>query len=80
MEFPEISLLEEKPKGVYECQMCGESTRKTKFLWVSWFKDNELTICRECAYREKFGTRKNKQAKKERILEKKEISQNRRSH
>ena len=43
---------------------------------MGWFGDSELAICRECAYREKFGTRKNKQAKKERILEKKEISQN----
>ena len=71
MAVQRISLLEEKPKEMYECQMCKIASRKNKFLWVSWFGDNELTICRECAYRERFGTKTIKQAKKERILEKK---------
>ena len=71
MAVPKISLLEEKPMQVYECQMCKERTRKNKFLWKSWFGHSELVICRECAYREQFGTKKMKKAKKERILEKK---------
>ena len=71
MAVQRISLLEEKPIKVYECQMCKERTRKNKFLWKSWFTGDELTICRECAYREKYGTRKSKRAKKERILEEK---------
>ena len=71
MAVQRISLLEEKPKEMYECQMCKITSKKNKFLWVSWFGDNELTICRECAYRERFGTKTIKQAKKERILEKK---------
>jgi len=71
MAVPKISLLEKDLKIVYECQMCKERTRRNKFLWKSWFTDNELTICRECAYREKYGTRKMKKAKKERILEEK---------
>ena len=75
MAVPKISLLEEKPMMVYECQMCREVTRKNKFLWKSWFTNNELVICRECAYKEKFGTKKLKQAKRERILEKKKINQ-----
>ena len=71
MSVQRISLLEEKPMQVYECQMCKERTRKNKFLWKSWFGDSELVICRECAYKEQFGTRNMKKAKKERILEKK---------
>ena len=75
MAVPKISLLEENPKMVYECHMCKEVTRKSKFLWKSWFTGDELVICRECAYKEKYGTRKMKKAKTERILEKKEINQ-----
>jgi hypothetical protein len=77
MAVPKISLLEEKPMMVYECQMCREVTRKNKFLWKSWFTNNELVICRECAYKEKFGTKKMKQAKRKRILEEKGINQKR---
>ena len=69
MGAPKISLLEEKPMMAYECQMCRETTRKNKFLWESWFTGDKITICRECAYREKFGTKTVKKAKKERILE-----------
>ena len=75
MAVPKISLLEEKPKMVYECQMCKEVTRKSKFLWKSWFTGDELVICRECAYKETYGTKNMKKAKTERILEKKEINQ-----
>ena len=71
MAVQRISLLEEEPREIYECQMCKERTRKNKFLWKSWFRDSELIICRECAYKEQFGTKKMIKAKKERILEKK---------
>jgi len=71
MAVPKISLLEEKPMMIYECQMCKEWTRKNKFLWKSWFTNDELVICRECAYREKFGTKNMVKSKKERILEEK---------
>ena len=77
MPVQRISLLEESPKEVYECQMCGGRTRRNKFLWIGWFTNDELVICRECAYREEFGTKTMKQAKKERILEKKQINQKR---
>ena len=59
----------------YRCQMCSENTRKNKFSWKSWFTDNEIIICRDCAYKEKFGTKKLKKAKKERILEKEKANQ-----
>ena len=77
MAVPKISLLEEKPKIAYKCQMCKAVTRKVKFLWKSWFTDSELEICREYAYKEQFGTKKMLKAKRERILEKKEINQKR---
>jgi|TARA_Y100000296_G_scaffold84046_1_gene116386 hypothetical protein len=77
MAVPIISLLEEKPRKEYECHMCGTVTRKNSFLWRSWFGDDELVICRECAYREKYGTVNMKKAKKERLLEEKNINQKR---
>ena len=70
-----VSLLEEKPLLSYVCDMCKERTRKNRFSWKSWFEDNELVICRECAYKEKYGTKNMKKAKKERILEQKETNQ-----
>jgi|TARA_R100000501_G_C2560683_1_gene71467 ribosome-binding protein aMBF1 (putative translation factor) len=75
MAIPKISLLEEKPPISYVCHMCGERTRKGKFSWKSWFTGDEIAICRECAYKERFGTKNMKKAKKERILEQKEINQ-----
>tara|TARA_R100001530_G_scaffold46390_2_gene34880 strand:+ start:259 stop:486 length:228 start_codon:yes stop_codon:yes gene_type:complete len=75
MARPEISLLEKTPKVGYECQMCKQITRKNKFLWESWFTGDKIVICRECAYKERYGTKNMKQAKTERILEKKEINQ-----
>ena len=75
MAVPKISLLEEKPLMFYGCQLCGEKTRKNKFSWKSWFTGDEIVICRECAYKERFGTKNMKKAKKERILEQKEINQ-----
>ena len=74
MAVPKISLLEEKPMMAYKCQMCGATTRRNKFLWRSWFRDAELVICRECAYKERFGTKNMNKAKKNRILEQKEIN------
>ena len=75
MAIPKISLLEESPLMFYLCGMCREQTKKNKFSWKSWFTGKELVICRECAYREKYGTKNMKKAKKERILEQKEINQ-----
>ena len=77
MATPKISLLEEKPMMMYECQMCGIRTKKNKFLWKSWFTGDEIVICRECAYRERYGTKNIKKAKRERILEEKSINQKR---
>ena len=75
MAIPEISLLEKKPLMAYKCQMCKKAGRQNKFLWKSWFTGKEIIICRDCAYRETFGTKKIKKAKTERILEEKEINQ-----
>ena len=70
MAVPKISLLEKKPRVAYKCQMCKTMTRQNKFLWKSWFTGDELIICRDCAYKEKFGTKNMKQAKKDDKLEK----------
>ena len=77
MAIPKIFLLEETPIMAYECQMCGEKTRRNKFLWKSWFTGDEIVICRECAYKERFGTKNMKKAKRKRILEEKNINQKR---
>jgi hypothetical protein len=71
-----IQLHQEQPSEPYKCGMCRDVSRKSKFLWKSYFTEDELFICRECAYREKFGTKGMKQAKKKRLLEqKKETNQ-----
>ena len=75
MAVPVIRIHQEKPSEPYTCGMCREITRKNKFSWKSYFTEKKLFICRECAYREQFGTKKMKKAKKERILEQKEINQ-----
>ena len=72
MASQRISLLEKKPIMPYKCQMCKTVTKKNKFLWTSWFGDDELIICRECAYKDEFGTKNMKTAKKENRLEKKQ--------
>ena len=72
--FP-VTLLEKKPLDPYVCGMCGKVSKKSKFLWKSWFTDDELLICRECAYKESYGTTGMKKAKEKRLLEEKEINQ-----
>mgnify|MGYP003151084210 CR=1 FL=1 len=74
MAVPVIKIHQEKPFEPYACGMCQDVTRKNKFFWKSYFTGKELFICRECAYREVFGTKKMKQAKSNRILEEKEIN------
>ena len=75
MAIPTIKLLQRQPLEPYKCDMCGEVTRKNKFSWKSYFTGTELVICRDCAYKEKFGTKNMKKAKKERILEQKKTNQ-----
>ena len=69
-----IKLLQEKPQEPYKCGMCRKVTRKNKFSWKSWLTDSKLLICRECAYREAYGTVGMRKAKKKRLLEEKEIN------
>tara|TARA_Y100000310_G_scaffold278842_1_gene297609 strand:- start:227 stop:451 length:225 start_codon:yes stop_codon:yes gene_type:complete len=74
MEISMIKLLKEKPLEPYKCGMCIKVSRKNKFLWKSWFTGDELLICRECAYKESYGTIGMKTAKQKRLLEEKEIN------
>ena len=69
MSIPNITLLKEKPFEPYECNMCGKVSRKNKFLWKSWFTGDEINICRDCAYKESYGTKGIKHAKEKRLLE-----------
>ena len=71
MAIPTIKLLERKPLEPYKCDMCGGVTRKNKFSWESWFTKGKIMICRDCAYRERYGSKKIKKAKKEGLLEEK---------
>ena len=75
MAVPVIKLHQEQPFEPYKCDMCQDTSRRNKFLWKSYFTEKELFICRECAYKERFGTKNMKKAKKERLLEEKEINQ-----
>ena len=75
MGTPFIKLLEEKPLEPYACGMCKKVSIKNKFSWKSWFTGDKLLICRECAYRESYGTTGMKTAKQKRLLEEKEINQ-----
>jgi ribosome-binding protein aMBF1 (putative translation factor) len=75
MGVPSITLLKEKPFEPYECNMCGKVSKKNKFLWKSWFTGDEINICRDCAYKESYGTVGMKTAKQKRLLEEKEINQ-----
>ena len=77
MPVPQIYLLEKKPLMVYRCGMCKKAVRQNKFLWVSWFTKDEIVICRDCAYKETFGTKKMNKAKKENRLEEKSTNQKR---
>ena len=70
-----IKLLQEKPQEPYKCGMCGKVSKKNRFSWKSWFTGEELFICRECAYKESYGTVGMKTAKQKRLLEEKEINQ-----
>ena len=70
-----IKLLEEKPSEPYKCDMCGKASRRNKFSWKSWFTGDEIIVCRECAYKESYGTKGMNNAKGKRLLEEKETYQ-----
>ena len=75
MAVPTIKLHQEKPSKAYECDMCRDVSRKNKFTCESYYTKEQIFICRECAYRERYGTKKIKQAKKERLLEQEKTKQ-----
>ena len=74
MAVPSIKLLKKNPLEPYACGMCRKVSKKNKFSWKSWFTGDKLLICRECAYRESYGTIGMKTAKQKRLLEEKEIN------
>ena len=55
----------------FKCEMCTKpSIKKPMFKWTGMIiKEDELYICRNCAYREAYGSRDRNKAKKEKWLE-----------
>ena len=67
---PTIKILQKKILTPYACDMCKTLTKKSSFTWKSWFTKDEIVICKDCAYKESYGTKRIKKAKKENMLEK----------
>ena len=54
----------------YNCEMCGKLyVKKTKYKWIGMITKQEIYICRDCAYKEAYGTRDRSKAKKEKWIE-----------
>ena len=54
----------------YECEMCKKTfIKKPRYRWTGIITKQELYICRDCAYREAYGTKNRPQAKKEKWIE-----------
>ena len=54
----------------FECGRCKKKfIKKPRYLWTGIITKQELYICRDCAYKEKYGTRNVAKAKKEKWLE-----------
>ena len=49
--------------------MCGKSANSLRYQWVGMLTGDKLTVCRECAYRESFGTKTYRRMKKEKVLD-----------
>ena len=60
----------ERTKTFERCEMCGVSSNSLRFLWVGMLSGAEVKICRECAYKEEFGTKKRRVNKKNKVIEK----------
>ena len=62
--------LETKKHRYYKCGSCDRfKVGKPRFKWIGTMNDSKLLICRDCAYREAYGTKFRSRAKKEKWLE-----------
>ena len=54
----------------YECEMCKKKfIKKPRYKWAGIITKKELYICKDCAYREAYGSKNKAKAKKGRWLE-----------
>ena len=49
--------------------MCGKSANSLRYQWVGMLTGDKLKVCRDCAYRESFGTKTVSVRKKEKVLD-----------
>ena len=62
--------LNSKYKNYGTCKMCGNSKNTIWFSSYSWLTEDTIDkVCRDCAYRESFGSKYISKAKKENLLE-----------
>ena len=54
----------------FECGRCKERIiEKPRYLWTGMITKDETYICRDCAYREAYGSKNSRKAKKEKLLD-----------
>ena len=54
----------------YKCEMCSKKfIKKPRYLWTGIITKQELYICRDCAYRETYGSKGRSKAKKAKWIE-----------
>ena len=58
---------------IHPCFKCGRCCEriisKSRYLWIGMITKDETYICRDCAYREAYGSKNSSKAKKERLLD-----------
>lgn len=60
----------QKHKTYESCPMCGNSANSLRYQWTGMLTGDKLIVCRDCAYRESFGTKTFRRMKKEKVLDK----------
>lgn len=61
-----------KYKRHEKCPMCKRTESSLRYQWIGMITGDRLEICRECAYREAFGSKGRNAKKKEKVLDKME--------
>ena len=69
MNFIHIKKVIERRKTLEKCEMCGTSALSLRFLWVGMLTGTEVKVCRDCAYKEEFRTKKRGVNKKNKVIE-----------
>ncbi len=54
----------------FECGRCKQRIiEKPRYLWTGMITKDETYICRDCAYKEAYGSKNSRKAKKEKLLD-----------